>query len=180
ILGDDGRDGIVEARRYLLQDGLFIGLEREQRLRPRRIDAADQREFRAVVGERDRGPLALVALLHGLADVAQRDRTVDVDELAVLAKHVKELAKVLIRHSGLRQSGTRIILRRTARRKRAVSGKTVALLASARACDDRLRKYERRVTSWYVLVLRCCCRLRPPARPGRKVPQATTRITRSA
>jgi hypothetical protein len=41
--------------------------------------------------------LAHIALLHRLADVVERDRPVDVDELAVLAQHVEEPAEVLVR-----------------------------------------------------------------------------------
>ena len=78
---------------------LLVGLERQQRLVAAGIDAADQRKFRAVVVEADRRPPLLIGLLERLADVVERDRPVDVDQLALLAQHVEELAEILIRHS---------------------------------------------------------------------------------
>ena len=63
-----------------------------------RIDAGDQRIIGAVVVEHDGRSVAHVALLHGLADVVEFDRPIDVDQLAVLAQHVEELAEVLKRH----------------------------------------------------------------------------------
>src|SRR4029453_18596217 len=58
----------------------------------------DRGLVRAVLVEHDGGALAHIALLHRLADVVKRHRPVDVDELAVLAQHVEELAEVLVRH----------------------------------------------------------------------------------
>ena len=81
---------------------LLVGLERQQRLVAVRIDAADQRKLGAVVVEAHRRPALLVGLLQRLADVGQRDRPVDIDQLALLAQHVEELAKILIRHCDLR------------------------------------------------------------------------------
>ena len=96
------RDRTIQSGQHLLQNGLLVRLEREQRLAARRIDAGDQRKGGSVVVEHDAGALPPVALLHGLADVAQCHRPVDVEQFAVLAQDIQELAKVLIRHCDLR------------------------------------------------------------------------------
>ena len=93
-----GRDRIVEPVQNLVENCVLVRLEREQRLLAVRIDAGDERIIGAVVVEHDRRAIAHVALLHRLADVVQFDRPVDVDQLAVLAQHVEELAEVLKRH----------------------------------------------------------------------------------
>src|SRR5437870_626990 len=54
--------------------------------------------------ERDRRTAVLIGLLQRLADVGQCDGPIDVDQLALLAQHVEELAKIVVRHGGLRQS----------------------------------------------------------------------------
>jgi hypothetical protein len=91
---------VVEAGEHLVEDHLLLGLEGEQCLAAGGIDAGDQRIVGAVLVEHDGGALPHVALLHRLADVAQRYRPVDVDKLAMLAQHVEELAEVLVRHRG--------------------------------------------------------------------------------
>ena len=102
--GDARGDRLVEAAQHLLQDGLLVRLERQQRLAARRIDAGDQRKLGAVVVEHEARALPPVALLHGLADVAQCHRPVDVDQFAMLAQHIQELAKVGIGHCDLRNA----------------------------------------------------------------------------
>ena len=81
-----------------VENGVFVRLEREQRLVAVRIDTGNQRMIGAVVVEHDRRPIAHVALLHRLADVVERDRAVDVDQLAVLTQHVEKLAEILKGH----------------------------------------------------------------------------------
>src|SRR5262249_20635966 len=104
----------------LVEDRVLVGLEREQRLAAGGIDAGHQRVVGAVLVEHEGRALAHVALLHRLADICQCDRAVDVEELAVLAQHVEELAKILIRHrrlpAGARKSSTDVYLH--LRRKR--------------------------------------------------------------
>ncbi len=92
------RDRVVEPVQDLVEDRFVIRLECQQRLLACRIDAGDQRIVGAVVIEHDRRPVAHVALLHGLADIVQCDRPVDVDQFAMLAQHVEKLTEVLERH----------------------------------------------------------------------------------
>ena len=96
--GKRRRDRVVEAVQHLVEDRGLVGLEGEQRLFSRRIDAGDQRIIGAVVVEHDGRAVADVSLLHRLADVVQGDRPIDVDQLAMLAQHIEELAEVLEGH----------------------------------------------------------------------------------
>jgi hypothetical protein len=95
---DGRRDRVVEPGEDLVEDRVLLGLEGEQRLAARGIDAGDQRIVGPVLVEHDGGTLPHIALFHRLADIIERDRPIDVDELAVLAQHVEKLAKVLVRH----------------------------------------------------------------------------------
>ena len=97
-----GRDRVVEPVQNLVEDGVLVGLESQQCLAAGGIEPGNQRIIGPILVEHDGGALPDIALLHRLADVVQRDRPVDVDELAVLAQHIEELAKVVIRHRGLR------------------------------------------------------------------------------
>src|SRR6266478_5275857 len=81
------------------------GLERQQRLAAGGIDSRHQWKPGPILVEDEARALPPIALLHGLADVAERDRAVDVDQLPVLAQHIEELAKVLIGHLDLRKHG---------------------------------------------------------------------------
>src|SRR6202166_4877895 len=83
---------------HYFENRVLVSLEGEQRLAARRIDAGDQRISGAVIAEHDGRAVADVSLLHGLADVVQGDRAVDVDQLAMLAQHIEELAEVGKRH----------------------------------------------------------------------------------
>src|SRR5262249_33078402 len=116
----DRRDRTIEPGQDLVEDRVLVGLEREQRLAAGGIDAGHQRVVGPVLVEHEGRALAHVALLHRLADICQCDRAVDVEELAVLAQHVEELAKILIRHrrlpAGARKSSTDVYLH--LRRKR--------------------------------------------------------------
>ncbi len=94
----DRRDRVVEAVQHFVENRILVGLEGEQRLLSGRIDAGDQRISGAVIVEHDGRAVADVSLLHRLADVVQRHRTVDVDQLAMLAQHIEELAEVGKRH----------------------------------------------------------------------------------
>ena len=94
----DRRDRVVEAVQHFVENRVLVGLEGEQRLLARRIDAGDQRIIGAVVVEHDGRAVADISLLHRLADVVQGDRAVDIDQLAMLAQHIEELAEILKRH----------------------------------------------------------------------------------
>jgi hypothetical protein len=94
----DRRNRVVEAVQHFVENRALVGLEGEQRLAARRIDAGDQRIIGAVVVEHDGRAVADVSLLHRLADVVQGDRAVNVDQLAMLAQYVEELAEVGERH----------------------------------------------------------------------------------
>ena len=96
-----GADRVVESGHDLVEDGILVGLEGEQGLAARGVDAGNQRVIGPVLVEHDGGALPHVALLHRLADIVQRDRPIDIDEFPMLAQHIEELAKVLIRHRGL-------------------------------------------------------------------------------
>ena len=84
-----------------MQNRLLVGLERQQRFVAIGIDAADQRKFRPVVVETNGRSTLLVGLLQRLADIAQCNRPIHVNQFAVLSQHVEKLAKILIRHFDL-------------------------------------------------------------------------------
>ena len=74
-------------------------LRSESRCRP------DQPESRCRCCLKETPAGRLIGLFQRLADIGEcRNRPVDVDQLALLAQHVEELAKILVWHCGLRQS----------------------------------------------------------------------------
>ena len=91
--------GLLSPVEHLVLDRRVVRLKRQQRLAAVVVEAAHQRELGAILLEHQRrtvGPL--VGALQRLADVGKRDRAVDVDQFALLAQNVEELAKILIRH----------------------------------------------------------------------------------
>ncbi len=97
-IADRRLDRIVQPVEHLLGDVLLVGLECQQGVLAAGIHAADQRKLGAVLVEA-RGFAALgVGVLERLADVGERDRLVDVDQLAVLAQHIEELTEIVERH----------------------------------------------------------------------------------